>query len=186
MAAFGSRPSCQRACADGDSGKRLWRIRVFGRAARPSDALPARPAYTAGSGAIAAGGIIRRIGPAGGAVTEWGSAKGDELCITVGASAGVASGGPAACNQLAILSQPKELLVMAAGSGGGASKSGDPPPPSQVVAGLAPNGVSSVTINFTNGTSAVVPVANNGFVLNTDGRTPGTYKWVADGSQNTE
>lgn len=104
------------------------------------------------------------------------------MCVTLGASSGVGSGGPAACNSVSELRLPNQLRVLTASSGTSASTS----QAFQVVAGIVPNGASSVEVDFSDGSSAIAPVTNNGFLLTTNGRTPGTYKWSINGTTFTE
>lgn len=148
---------------------------VFGNSATSADALPVSSAYAQYQS--------RLIGPADGAISAFGVNEGDDqVCVTLSASSGVGAGGPAACNSVSELSQPNELLVLAASSG--TTSTTNPPP--QVLAGLVPNGATSVEIDFTDGSSVTAPVTNNGFLLSTDGRTPSAFKWSINGTTFTE
>lgn len=148
---------------------------VFGRSATSADALPSSSAYAPYQS--------RRIGPMDGTISVFGVDEGGgQVCVTLSASSGVGAGGPAACNSISELSQPNQLLVLAASSGTVATT--DPTP--AVVAGLVPDGASSVEVDFTDGSSAIAPVVNNGFVLTTDGRTPSGFKWSINGTGFSE
>jgi hypothetical protein len=120
---------------------------VFGQAATAGDALPTQSAYSAG--------VPRRIGPSSSSVAVWGVVTAGQICVTVNATTGPAAGGPAACNTPAELAEPNQLLATIASSSGSGS---------QVIAGIAPNGVSGVTINFSDGSSVIAPVKRNGFL----------------------
>ncbi len=128
---------------------------VFAEPAAAGDALPADSAYTGG-------GTARRIAGSTRPFSAWGVLRGSQLCVTVDARSGPAAGGPAACSSPA--HQPGQLLVLAAGTGTGTT--------TQILAGLIPDGVFSVTVSYTNGSTAVPPVTGNGFALNTGGWIP--------------
>lgn len=153
---------------------------VFSQSATPADALPSQSAY--------AGGASRRIGPDAGSISAWAVSTGDQMCITLSASSGVGEGGPAACNSVSELSAPNQLLVLGASSGSSTSSASQVPQVQapQVLVGLVPDGASSVEVDFTDGSSTVAPVSNNGFLLNLDGRTPDAFKWSVNGAAFAE
>ena len=148
---------------------------VFARAASPEDALPSQSAY--------AGGISRRIGPATDPISAWAVSTGDQMCVTLNASAGVGEGGPAACDTLSNLAAPNQLLVLGASSKAATSSPSTAP---QVLVGLVPNGASTVAITFTDGSSLMAPVTDNGFLIHTAGRTPAAFQWSIGGTSYTE
>lgn len=129
---------------------------VFARPAAARDALPAGSAYT--------GGISRRIAGSAQPFSAWGVLRGGQLCVTVDAASGPAAGGPAACNSVGRLTQPGQTLILGAGTGHGRAP--------QILAGLIPDGVVSVTVSYENGSRAAVPVRNNGFAMATGGQMP--------------
>jgi hypothetical protein len=143
---------------------------VFAKAPTPADALAATSAYSHYQS--------RRIAADDGAISVFGVDEGGQVCVTLSASSGVAAGGPAACNSVSELSQPNQLLVLGASSQ--TTSTTNPAP--QVLAGLVPNGVSNVEVDFTDGSSVDAPVTNNGFILGTDGRTPSGFKWSINGT----
>lgn len=144
---------------------------VFGAPAQALDALPTGSAYS--------GGIAMRIAGTAQSFSAWGVLDGSQMCVTVDASSGPGAGGPAACNSVAELTQPGQLLVLGAGTGDNQV--------AQILVGLVPNGVSAVTVSYKNGTKAVVPVNNNGFAVATGGLMPDHYSWAtATGNTETE
>jgi hypothetical protein len=157
--------------AKADEATAIANFAVFGKPAAAADALPARSAY--------AGGTARRIAGDSQTFSSWGVLSGGQVCVTVDASSGAAAGGPAACNSVADLIQPGQLLVLGAGTG-------DNQIP-QLLVGLVPNGVQSVTVVFKDGSKVNAPVIDNGFALATGGRTPAHYSWTtAAGATETE
>lgn len=155
----------------------LSQFGVFSHAAGPADVPPSQAGY--------AGGISRRIASTTGSVDAWAVLTGDQLCITVNASSGPAQGGGAACASAQALAAVGQRQFMVLGAGAGPS--GSPPQADQLVVGLVPDGVSAVTVAFTDGSSTTASVINNGFELNTNGRMPSTYTWSSsDGATHTE
>lgn len=143
---------------------------VFGQQAQAADSLPAESAYKVGT--------ARRVGPSSGAVAAWAVVTGEQVCVTVNAGTGPAAGGPAACNSPTELAQPNQLLILDAGSSDSSS---------HVIAGLVPDGVSSVTIDLGSAAPVSVPVTSNGFTYTTPaGELPSGYSWTANGKTSTE
>lgn len=85
-----------------------------------------------------------------------------------------------ACNSAATLEAEHQLIVQAS-LVGNTSSTAPTPGLANVVAGLAPNGVSSVTIAFSDGTSVEAPVVENGFSY----QIVGEPKMVSDVSWTT-
>lgn len=145
-------------------------FKVFDKPARAADSLPKGSAY--------ADGVSRRIGNEARTFSAWAVVTADQVCVTVNASSGAASGGPAACNTTAELSKPDQLLTLQAQSSDSTY---------QAIAGIAPQGVSSVTIYFSDGSSTLVPVVNNGFTDSApDTKTVTKYSWLNNGIANAE
>lgn len=143
---------------------------VFGQQAQAADSLPADSVYKVGT--------ARRIGSPSASVAAWGVVTGEQVCVTVNAATGPAAGGPAACNSPAQLTQPNQLLILDASSSDSSS---------HVIAGLVPDGVSSVTIDLGGAAPVSVPVASNGFTYTTlAGELPSGYSWTANGTTSTE
>jgi hypothetical protein len=114
-----------------------------------------------------------------------------QLCVVVGASGGsgcVAESALASGTQLLIVGEsvgatPSEPLTQAQIQ---AENEAGPPPP-QVIAGVAPNGVSTVSVTYSNGTSTTAPVKDNGFEISPGGRSPVAFSWTdAAGTQHSQ
>ena len=151
------------------------RYGVFGHAATSGDAPPANSPIQ--------GSVARRVGSSGAALPEWALVSGSQLCMDGGAD------GAFACVDLSNL-PADQIFVMGEGSGPSVAP-GSPPPSSLPVAqelfGIAPDGVKSVTVDFSNGTSEQAPVVNSGFQMATDGRTRSSYNWTtADGVSHVQ
>ena len=122
---------------------------TFGILRQPAtrqDSLPANSAY--GSG------VARRTGATLNGATEWIVVTQGQVCATATSTTGPAASGPAACNALATLNEPNQLLV---------DVSSSDQSPSEIIFGIAPDGASSVTIHFSSGKSIIAPVIDNGF-----------------------
>jgi hypothetical protein len=148
---------------------------VLSHAATPRDSLPATSPYV--------GGAARLVGPASGAgqastsaPSAWLVVTHEQVCITL-------ASGAAACNSLAELQKPNQLLSVSST----ATRPGSQPSPT-VIAGIAPTGVDSVTIHFQDGSAAVAPVTNDGFVYTTSRSqsVPTGYTWSANGVPSAE
>lgn len=111
---------------------------------------------------------------------EWATATGEELCAVIDGTTLVATGAPSSCNSAARLRDSHELLVF----GASASAAGSTHTSPEVIAGLAPNGVTSVTIGLANGTSQTVPVVDNGFHLMNPGAKPQRFTWKSASGVN--
>lgn len=152
---------------------------VFGHPAAMADALPTSSAY--------AGHAARRIARSEGTAAAWALIDGTQVCVTISGT-GAAASGPAACTSEATLSKPGQLLVLGPGS---LPVSGPPTPAvgprvPQLLVGLAPNGVSTVTVDSVDGNTATVPVVDNGFEISTDGVALGELKWSESGTAYSE
>lgn len=145
---------------------------VFGTRPTAGDSLPAASAY--------ANGVARQIGIPSAQLSAWAVLKDGQVCVTVSGS-GAAAGGPAACNSLSTLAEPGQLLTLEAGEGPAGSSAAAQTAVYQVVAGLVPNGVTSVGVHYSDGSSASVPVTNNGFAMLTGGKTPTEFIWSSSG-----
>jgi hypothetical protein len=148
---------------------------VLSRAATPGDSLPATSPYL--------GGAARLVGPASGAgqastsaPSAWLVVTHEQVCITI-------ANGAAACNSLAELQKPDQMLSVSST----AIRPGSQPSPT-VIAGLAPTGVDSVTIHFQDGSTVVAPVTNDGFVYTTSlsQSVPSGYTWSVNGEPSAE
>ncbi len=141
---------------------------VFNHSRKAGDSLPAGSAY--------ADGVSRRIGSSSDLLRAWAVSTNDQVCVTLHAPKGPA--GPAACNTVAELRNPNQLLVDVSTSSDSSS---------EVIAGVAPTGVSSIKIEFSDGTSATVPVVNNGFTYTASkSQKIGELTWSDAGVTNIE
>jgi hypothetical protein len=147
---------------------------VLGGPAASSDALPRNAGVSAAD--------ARAVSTGESTLKEWATATGDELCAVVGGSTLLAEGAPSTCNSAAHLRDNHELLVLGAGASN-AAEAGTATEP-EVIAGLAPNGVTSVTIELANGTSQTVPVVDNGFHLMNPGARPQRFSWKSASGVN--
>ena len=147
---------------------------VLSAPAAPTDALPTNAGVSAAD--------ARSVSTGDPTFKEWATATGDELCAVVGGATLVATGAPSTCNSAARLRGSHELLVFGAGASAAGGTSTSPGP--EVIAGLAPNGVTSVTIELANGTSQTVPVVDNGFHLMNPGARPQGFTWKSASGVN--
>lgn len=93
-------------------------------------------------------------------VLAWAVAGDGQICV----AESDAGGGSEACASAAtVTANTNSLLYTATAEGTPSNDTGAV----DLVAGLAPDGVSDVTLHFGNGTSAQVPVVDNGFQLKT-------------------
>jgi hypothetical protein len=113
-------------------------VSAFRRAAASGDAIPASEATISGT--------VRRIGASTGPGV-WASVNTAELCVQI-------AGGANACiAPEEFASRP--LIVGASSHGSGTEE----------VAGVAPDGITSVTVDYQDGTSESTPVTDNGFYI---------------------
>jgi hypothetical protein len=132
---------------------------IFQRTASASDSLPA----SIGEEAVTA----RKQQANASDLTQWATAAGETVCVVdryapSSSSNGVRPDTNQACNSVANLEAAHQLLVQTSLVG---SISSAPPTPglANVISGLAPNGVTGITITFSDGASQEVPVVENGF-----------------------
>jgi hypothetical protein len=111
---------------------------VFRRAAGPADTIPASDATIAGT--------TRRIGNSSSGPGVWSSVDTEQLCVQL-------AGGASACI-------PPEEFASRPLIVGSSSNSGP-----EEAAGLVPDGITSVSVDYQNGTSETVPVVDNGFYI---------------------
>ncbi len=131
---------------------------VFGSTQTAADSLPSDAPWSAS--------LSRRQSTRYAGIGQWATVDGDTLCAVSATTATSAFGPGRVCDEASTLERDDQLLI-----GGSASGSGSQTP--GVVTflyGLAPDGVSSVDVTFTDGTSQTVPVAENGFQLDLEGK----------------
>lgn len=156
LAVVSAAPSARATDASYAHAQAAAHFSVFAQPAAAGDALPAGSAYS--------GGTSRRIAGRARSFSAWAILRGSHLCVTVDAGSGPAAGGPTACNSVRQLTRPGQILILAAGTGSGTAP--------QILAGLIPDGVSSVMISYANGSTAAVPVHDNGFAVDTGRLVP--------------
>ncbi len=160
------------------SASALSHYSVFGRAAGASDALPTANLIQARP--VAEGTLTRRVSQSA-SDGEWATLDGDQLCVIV-RSSNPSDGLPAtnrSCASASELEAQHQLLLQLSVVG---STSSTPPAPgtANLITGLAPDGVASVTLAFADGTEQSLPVRENGFMDHLD--SPKSFRhltWIS-------
>ena len=139
---------------------------VFSRAAGASDALPAASLIRARP--AAEGTLTRRVSQSA-SDGEWATLDGEQLCV-IARSSNPSDGLPVtnrSCAGAGELEAQHQLLLQLSVVG---STSSTPPAPgtANLITGLAPDGVASVTLVSADGTEQSVPVRENGFMDHLD------------------
>jgi hypothetical protein len=124
-------------------------VGAFRRAAEPADVIPAADATISGV-------VTRKIGDPSAGSGVWASLSTESLCVQL-------AGGASACIQPEQFAEGRPLIVGA--SSGPPGTKADGHPSSEEVAGVVPDGIASVTVNYQDGTSETTPVVDNGFYL---------------------
>ncbi len=170
------------------SSTALGHYAIFRREAVPSDELPA--VGPVGSLTFSEA-LTRKQSIEYPEYSQWASIEGDDLCVidrfTPASSPEGAPVTNRACNSVEYLESHHELISQASFVG---SSSSTPPAPglSNVISGLAPDGVTSVTLGFTDGSQETVRVQENGFIYslgNSPKRLAG-LTWTDSGQTFTE
>lgn len=160
------------------SASALSHYSVFSRAAGASDALPATSLLQARP--AAEGSLTRRVSQSA-SDGEWATLDGEQLCVIV-RSSNPSDGLPAtnrSCAGASELEAHHQLLLQLSVVG---STSSMPPAPgtANLITGLAPDGVASVTMVFADGTEQSVPVRENGFIDHLDSpKTLQHLTWIS-------
>lgn len=146
----------------------IAKVAAFQRAAGPGDSPPGEETTVTG--------VVRRIGQPIPGHEVWGSVTpSDEVCVQL-------AEGASACTQ------PEQFGGAPLVVGGGEAAAGNPslrtPPPGPAeLAGIAPDGVATVTVYYAEGTSEAASVVDNGFYFKAAGRRVKQFKWTTtDGS----
>ena len=139
----------------------ISRVAVFRRAAEPADAIPGLTSLT---------GMTRSIGSSSSGHEIWASLSTAQLCVQVGED------GTSAC--IAPERFVRGPLIVGAGRSGPNTPLSATPPPPQELAGVAPDGIASVTIVFGNGTSETASVVDNGFYISAADRAVKQVDWT--------
>lgn len=130
---------------------------VFSRSQAASDSLPAKAPWAAS--------LSRRQSTRYSGISQWATVDGDTICA-VSETRTSALGPGRVCDEASTLEQDGQILI-----GGGASGSeSQTPGVVTYLDGLAPDGVSSINVAFTDGSSQTVPVVENGFQLDLEGK----------------
>jgi hypothetical protein len=147
----------------------LGQFAIFTSSSSAVDKLPSEAGPTP-----AAASVVRSIATNSSAISQWATLNGKEACVVIDGTDG-AQGAPSSCADLEAPADESELLTIAASSSDVPNTRAGA---ATIVAGLAPNGVSAVTINLANGTAHTAPVVDNGFHLLTGGSEPTGYVWT--------
>jgi hypothetical protein len=138
---------------------------IFDRHAKAADALP--PAYLTGP-EPEIGSVTRKPETTKATLaaaedyTQWATAEGSEICTVIRSATGEEPGTNQDCNNAEYLEAHHELIAGA--SFIGRSSTAPEPGVVNVVHGLAPNGVNTITLTFADGTTVNVPVVENTFI----------------------
>ncbi|MHB1860869.1 MAG: hypothetical protein ACYCUM_12335 [Solirubrobacteraceae bacterium] len=139
----------------------ISRVAVFRSAAEPADAIPGQTVLT---------GMTRSIGGSSSGHEIWASLSIAQLCVQVGED------GASAC--IAPERFTRGPLVVGASRSGPNTPPSTTPPPPQELAGVAPDGIASVTIIFGNGTKETAAVVDNGFYISGAGQAVKQIDWT--------
>ncbi len=140
---------------------------VFSRAQSTADAVPTASTLLARPEIVSSTALTRHQPTSDPTYAQWAAVEGERLCVvdqfTPASAPNSEAGANKACNGAQYLEDHHQLIVQASYTGG---TSGTAPEPgvANVVSGLAPNGVSDVTLIFADGTEQSVPVIENGFL----------------------
>jgi hypothetical protein len=146
---------------------------VFRRNTVPSDEIP--PVNLLESSTALSRALPARVS----GYSQWATLEGDKLCVVARFTpAGSPNGAPdtnRACNSVQYLEDHQELITQSSLVG----SSSTPPPPglANIVSGLTPDGVSAVTLNFTDGSRQTLSVEDNGFIYSL-GSSPKTLEGI--------
>jgi hypothetical protein len=143
---------------------------VFSRPATAADVIPASNPLAAAIASQVPEATVRALQTAQAGITTWALAGNGQICV---AGQTNASGLPAmACGSASTLTAnpnggPSLMSVSASMAGPAAANTSNDIGYGNLVLGLAPDGIQNVTITLGDGTSARVPVIDNGFQLTT-------------------
>lgn len=113
---------------------------------------------------------------------QWIAGRGDSLCVMESDKAVEPDAvSPAfACDPIPADKIESDLLVLGAGGHRGSGGSA-------LLVGLAPDGVSAISITYSDETTETAPVVDNGFHAASAGRQPVSYRWTsADGKTHVK
>jgi hypothetical protein len=137
--------------------------------------------------------ISREIQTGVPSLRQWVTAEGETLCVQINVQESGSDSEPRACDTTANLDSSHQLLVLGVGGGSPspASLSGDSkeavssssaPTPPTLLAGLAPDAVTQVSVTFADGKVQTIPTQDNGFHVYTDGKMPTNLTWTTAGN----
>lgn len=162
---------------------------IFDRAAVATDT----PTTDLNEGAY----VSRQIATGDPLLRQWITVSGDTLCVQIETEEGGEAVGPRACNA-AVNLEGNELLVLGLGgapavvpslTGQSSESIGEAtrPGPPRLLVGLAPDGVSQVSIAFAGGHLQTVNTGDNGFHVYIGGSAPTALTWTtADGVRHSQ
>lgn len=144
--------------ADTPSANVLAHYSVFNSTQTAADNLPADSPWSAS--------LSRRQATRYAGIDQWATVDRDTICAVSQAAKASTFGPGRTCDEASTLEQDGQLLI------GGSASGGESQTPGVVtyLYGLAPDGVSSIDVTFTDGSSQTVPVVDNGFQLALEGK----------------
>lgn len=157
----GSAQSAQQAPTQAEQ-QAIAQVAAFQRSAGAEDQVP---------GETMLSGIVRRIGPSDTQKPVWASIDPTQDCVQVGEEGASACAAPERLEH-------EPLIVGAARAGTFHLSEGAPPPAPEEWAGLAVDDVESIEVTYQDGETSTVPVTNNGFYLDPEGRSVKAFAWT--------
>jgi len=136
-------------------------ITAFQRPVGPADAPPASETTITG--------VVRKIGPSTARV--WGSVTSrDEVCVQV-------AGGASACAPPEAFGEAPLVVGGSSGPGVSSAPATLSPKGESELAGIARNGIATVSVKYADGTAETASVVNNGFSFAPAGRQARQFEW---------
>ena len=174
--AFGAYLSFHEGAAKSDSTQLeapanavVAKVGAFRRSAGASDSLPANVSIS--------GTLIRSVGSDAPGAALWASVDNGRVCLQDEQGASV-------CTPVANFSD--KPLIMSPGRITGSRIGSEGPAIPDTIEGLAPDGVTSITVVFADGSKESEAVVNNGFRLSA-GKLPKTVSWTtADNATHSQ
>lgn len=140
-------------------------VSAFQQSATGEDSVPGETLLT---------GTVRRIGSHLARRRVWASIAPTQDCVQVGEAGASACGAPERL-------EDEPLIVGSTRTTSLHLSAGKPLPPAEEWAGLAENGVETINVTYVDGTSETIPVVDNGFYVDAEGREVKSFSWTTDG-----
>jgi hypothetical protein len=126
-------------------------------------------------------GRVRRVGSHSARRRVWGSITATQDCVQVGEE------GAAACAAPERLEQEPLIVGSTRTNSVPDLGAGQQRPPAEEWAGLVENDVETIEVTYADGTTEMIPVVDNGFYIDPDGREVKSFSWkTSDGSVHTD